>query len=90
MSQSIYVYVVEQGCYSSRGVVGVYASPEAAMDAHPITAELLKRYPDAAWTAAAWAEDGQMWTNGGDWEDAKDITRYEVQGQAEGRPEGPR
>lgn len=26
------VYVLEEGEYSSRGVVGVYASPEAAMD----------------------------------------------------------
>jgi hypothetical protein len=30
-----YVYVVEVGAYSDRYVAGVYATPEAAMAAHP-------------------------------------------------------
>jgi hypothetical protein len=37
------VYIVETGIYDDRSVAGVYASPEAAMAAHPIPPEY--KYP---------------------------------------------
>src|SRR5690349_20348094 len=84
-----YVYVVEQGAYSSRGVVGVYVSPEAAMAAHPIPADY--KYPAVpspsngsrrgGWQPCSYAEPGCRWSNGLDWDDGKDITRYELDGE---------
>ena len=89
MSHPRYVYVVEQGCYSSAGVVGVYISPEAAMAAHPIPANF--KYPDTptvtngsrrgGWRPDPHAEPGYAWDNGLDWDDATRITRYEVEGE---------
>ncbi len=80
MSEPRYVYVVEQGCYSSRGVIGVYATAEAAMEDLPITEMMLKRYPKARWHQWDQAEPNQRWSNGCDWDDAMDIARYEVHG----------
>lgn len=85
-----YVYVVELGCYSSRGVGGVYVS---AMAEHPIRADY--KYPDVptagnasrrgGWQPSAYGEPGYEWNNGLDWDDAATITRYELQGEL---PEG--
>lgn len=82
-----YVYVVEQGAYSSRGVVGVYATPEAAMAAHPLPTDY--KYPDppthgnwsrrGGWQPDRHSEPGYSWSNGLDWDDGKDITRYELE-----------
>lgn len=73
-----FVYVVEAGMYDSRCVVGVYASPEAAMEAHPIPSHLVH--------FGAWVDDNRLntpgvsWSNGLDYEDCKDITRHVLQG----------
>ena len=90
MSDPIYVYVVEQGEYSSRSIVGVYATPEGAMADHPVgptmTAANIRRTDGTygpgrlGWVADSGAEPGCSWENGGDWDDRKVITRYEVQG----------
>lgn len=83
------VYIVETGCYEQRGVAGVYASVEAAMAAHPIPADYkFPAKPSAynhsrptGWTQHEWAHSGQTfvrWSNGLDWDDAADITPYEV------------
>lgn len=82
MSEPRYVYVAEQGCYSSRGVVGVYESPEAAMADLPVTDEMRKSWPDAGWHADSYSEPGHSWSNGCDWESAIDVTRYELSGES--------
>ena len=74
-----YVYVVEQGCYSNRGIIGVYDSPESAMADNPITKDTIRRYPKAKWEQKEDGEIGYWWSNGCDWDDAVDITRFEVQ-----------
>jgi len=81
-----YVYVVEFGMYSSRGVVGVYDTPEAAMADHQIPSDY--KYPKIAsganmsepggWRPSTYAESGQRWENGLDWDDHGCIERYEV------------
>lgn len=86
MKEPKYVYVVEQGMYSSCGVIGVYVSAEAAMAAHPIPANY--SYPDqptasnasrrGGWRPDTYSEPGHRWSNGLDWEDAMDVTRYEL------------
>lgn len=81
---SIYVYLVEQGCYSDRGIVGVYATPEAAMAAHPVPVRQIRngggtREREGGWKPSTYAEPGYEWSNGLDWEDAKTITRHEVE-----------
>lgn len=91
-----YVYIVEQGAYSNRGVVGVYVTAEDAMADHPIPADY--RYPNkpsarntshrGGWQPATDAEPGHLWSNGLDWEDGKYITRYELQGALSRVPQG--
>lgn len=44
-----YVYVVEQGCYSDKGICGVYASPEDAMAAHPVPDSTHNRTREGGW-----------------------------------------
>ncbi len=68
MSDPINVFVVEQGEYSDRGIVGVYDSPEAAMLDHP-----------GNWKEHRDAVNKSYWSNGENWDSAKCITRYEVQ-----------
>ncbi len=82
------VYVVETGCYDSRFVSGVYASPEAAMAAHPIPADYKYPNPPSAanlsrptgWTRDTYADDTVSWSNGLDWDNAASIEEYEVEG----------
>lgn len=69
------VWVLESGCYSSKGVAGVYATVEAAIADCPVTDRQKKRYPDAAWH-----ESEGFYSNGCYWDDALELTRYEVQG----------
>ena len=65
----MYVYVVQKGCYSDRDIVGVFATPEAAM---------------AEWPFEIWSNDfyepGEGWTNKKHWERHLEIRRYDVQG----------
>lgn len=68
MNEPLIVWVAEQGIYSERGVIGVYASVEGAM------ADLTKngkRYE--------WREHGGAYYNGLDWEEHISLTRYQVQ-----------
>ncbi len=79
MNEPRYVYVVEAGCYSSRGVIGVYANPDAAMIANPIPTTATNRIRSGGWQPYEGAEPGTMWSNGYDWENHQDITRYELE-----------
>ncbi len=65
---TLFVYIVEQGEYSDRGIVGVYESSEAAIVDHP-----------GKWTVHNESVGDSYWTNGLGWDDAKCISRYEVQ-----------
>jgi len=76
------VYLVEMGCYDSAYIAGVYATPEAAMAAHPVRAAIA--YPNGSASherPGGWQKrsDG-TWSNGLDWDYAGDITKYEVEG----------
>ena len=64
----LYVYVLEQGCYSDRGIIGVYESPAVAM----------AEYPKDRWTMPAGSEPGTLWDNLKDWDESRTITRYQV------------
>ena len=64
------VWVAEQGRYSSRGIVGVYATPEAAMADNPIPAKLAE--------TGKWTESDGCWTNGLEWDDLISIEPWEV------------
>ena len=75
-----YVYVVEQGLYSSRGIVGIYASPEAAIGAHPVPMNRDDLVREGGWQLRDDAEPDACWWNGFDWDSSKTITRYEVEG----------
>ena len=74
----MYVYVVEQGCYSDRGIIGVYATPEAAMADNPERKRKGSRV--GGWRPCRDSEPGHAWTNGRADDNAMGITRYEVQG----------
>ena len=74
-----YVYIVQQGCYADRGIVGVYARPEAAMADHPVPSTTRNCVRPGGWKPDNAMEPDNGWDNGYDWDDAKDITRYEVQ-----------
>ena len=82
------VYVLETGCYSDKYVVGVFATPEAAMAARPVRPNAQK----ASWVdKVGWREDAShfdedgyggrlpTWSNGCDWSDLACIEEYEVQ-----------
>lgn len=62
------VYVLEIGSYSQRGVVGVFATPEAAMAGYPY---------------GPWVE-GEPFQGRRNWHcahgDSADVEEYEVQG----------
>jgi hypothetical protein len=66
------VYVVERGCYSSRYVQGVYGSLEEAKAASV--------EPGERWSEPDEPEEDRLrsWSNGLDWDNAADITEYEV------------
>jgi hypothetical protein len=72
------VYVVEHGVYAERRIVGIYATPEAAMEAHPVDDQDRKQYPRAEWDERS---EGH-WDNGCDYGLAVDITAMEIQGPA--------
>jgi hypothetical protein len=66
------VYVLEQGDYSSRSVVDVFTTPEAAMAAGDAYFRKTK------WTAS---EEGGVWYSGHKY-DGCAVTEYEVQTKA--------
>lgn len=71
------VYVVEQGVYEDRKVVGVYATPEAAMEAHPLPRPQVTGV--VVTTPGGWRHaNDRYWDNGLDWADACGVTEWEV------------
>ena len=91
------VYTLEIGCYSDRGLVGVYATAEAAMAAFTkgrktflrIDKEYASPVSEMRWYCTVaeppipdWAT--REWTNNGDWQDAASVREWEVELPAEG------
>lgn len=91
------VYTLEIGCYSDRGLVGVYATAEAAMAAVTngrktflrIDKEYASPVSEMRWECTVaeppipdWAT--REWTNNGDWQDAASVREWEVELPAEG------
>lgn len=86
------VYILEQGCYDSLHVVGVFSSIERAMEASPV--RLPKQSTIVDWLAykdgtgphpstiereGGWQKtDDDTWSNGLDWDDAASITEVEL------------
>jgi hypothetical protein len=83
-SASITVWVAEQGAYSSRGVIGVYATAEAAMADNPIPADY--PYPDVRGAGnlsrrGGWQQDERgCWDNGLDWDAGISVEPYVLKG----------
>lgn len=77
MNAPTYVYVVVQGCDSNQDVIGVYSSPERAMEAHPVRKPRHPEERDGGWQPDVYAER-QSWYNGLDWEAAETIERFEL------------
>jgi hypothetical protein len=85
MTKPLYVYIFEQGDYSDKTIGGVYTTPEAAMEAHPVPT--VPSYPgsreipaDAAWRLSEYAAPGYQWDNGCDHDSHGRITRYALEG----------
>jgi hypothetical protein len=77
------VYIVECGCYDSMYIGGVYASPEAAMAAHPVPENY--KFPETPSAAnlsrrGGWRTTEHGWDNGLDWSYSRTITEFEVEG----------
>lgn len=73
------VWVAVAGMYDSECVSGVYATAEAAMDAHLINDAAKPAHGGIGWK---WHEhgDGGWWGNGCDYGDCVVIEEYEVEG----------
>lgn len=79
------VWVAEQGAYSSRGIIGVYATAEAAMADNPVPVNArIPTVPTASNMSrpGGWQQDKSTgaWDNGLDWDDGISIEPYDVQG----------
>jgi len=74
MTEPLIVWVVTQGCYSSQGVTGVYASAEAAMADQATTG----RDCNGKQAAVKWSFEHGAWDNNFDWDDAISIQPYPV------------
>lgn len=72
------VYIAECGVYAEQYVEGVYATAQAAMDAHPVSTADAARERDRG-RKAGWSKtrDG-VWDNGCDYALAVVVTEYEV------------
>lgn len=79
------VWVAEQGAYSSRGIIGVYATAEDGMAAHPIPPNY--KYPDTRTAGnmsrrGGWQQDADgNWHNGLDWDDGISLERWVINGR---------
>ncbi len=80
------VWIVEEGIYDSRSIVGVYATRESALAAHPPPREgLLMRAPERTLERpGGWQPDNPQkpetceWRNGLDYGDAMTMWSEEV------------
>ncbi|MDA8332393.1 MAG: hypothetical protein M0027_14560 [Candidatus Dormibacteraeota bacterium] len=86
------VYTLEIGCYSDRGLVGVYATAEAAMAAFVkgrTTFLRIDKEDTAPISKMRWRRQeydnpipgGPLcdWTNNGDWESAATVQEWEIE-----------
>lgn len=69
-----FVYVMEQACYSNRRIAGIYRTLEGAMGAHPVPDRSENVERPGGWLQDETNQD--TWSNGLDWDEAKDITRH--------------
>lgn len=65
------------------------------MEHHPVPARAITQRRgtyerEGGWRPSVYAEDGQQWDNGLDWEDAKEIIRFEVDATTEAARAGCR
>lgn len=68
------VWVAEQGAYSSRGIIGVYATAEVAMAEHPVNDK-----PRNQIRTGGWQQDERgAWDNGLDWDDGISVEPWPV------------
>ena len=58
------VYILERGMYENQSIVGVFSTPQKAMEGLPGN---FTKYPD---------ED--RWSNGLDWDDACTVTAFKI------------
>ena len=77
------VWVVEEGCYDDVRVIGVYASVESAVAAHPIpdgAKSITASSPPPAWhPLGEWLQKGVVvWTNGCNCDHSMTATEWEV------------
>lgn len=82
------VYLLYTGCYEDRGVVGVYATPDAAMAAHqpeqPADHRGVRGNEYGRWAGTPWSyewkkdEDGESWHFDADWDDSASVEVEEV------------
>lgn len=76
------VYIVQTKMYDNQSISGVYATPEAAIVAHPIPERLCNVVPNVDYSVrpGGWCQLNETeWSNGLDWDDYACITAYEVQ-----------
>lgn len=86
------VWIVEQGCYSERGIVGVYATAEDAMADNPVT-KLVTEPPNyergRCERPGGWQQDSDgNWHNGLDWSEAMSVDRWTVNGRITSKVSG--
>ena len=74
------VWVLEQGVYSSRGVMGVYTKAETAMEeypARPVPEDFEPSGGDES-RPGGWQYEDHEWDNGLDWEESMTLREFEV------------
>ena len=80
------VWVVENGCYSDRYVVGVYDSIEAVIADNPVPESPRHRDRGDFFRPGGWqpeerfGDERESWSNGLDWEGYLRATCFEVNG----------
>lgn len=87
------VYLLEVGCYDDRHVVGVFLGADAAMAAHsperPRDYRGVRGREYGKGAGLPWSyewsgpDERGCFSFGADWNDAADITPYDVQGEPE-------
>ena len=76
MTTSITVWVAERGIYSDRGVVGVYATAEVAMEDNPLPTN-----PRYVIEAGGWQrKENGTWENGLDYDEYVSIQPWPLHG----------
>ena len=68
------VWVLEQGCYNDRGVLGVFSTVQRAMEAYPSR----KGWNRGSASSVLGAGKNVIWSNGLDWEDAMRLSEYSL------------